>query len=138
MNAAPARSVPRDRLGPVLIGAALAAGTALVVWWNPGHGGPVLCPLLALTGYACPTCGGLRTVHGLATGDLAEAWSMNPMLTVALPLLGVLWARWLWRSWHNQPPRNPPAWLFVAVGAVVLLFGVVRNIPGLQAALGPG
>ncbi|WP_147917610.1 DUF2752 domain-containing protein [Ruania zhangjianzhongii] len=138
MRPAPARAVRRDRLGPVLIGAVLAAGTALVVWWNPGHGGPVLCPLLALTGYYCPTCGGLRTVSSLATGDLAGAWAMNPMLTVALPVLGLLWARWLWRSWRNVPPRNPPAWLFATVAAALVLFGVARNIPVLHGYLGPG
>lgn len=138
MSAAPAGAVRRDRLGPVLIGAALAAGTALVVWWNPSHGGPALCPLLALTGYSCPTCGGLRTVYGLATGDLSGAWSMNPMLTIALPMLGLLWARWLWRSWRDLPPRNPSAWLFAAVGVALVLFGVARNIPVLQDYLGPG
>ena len=138
MSPPPAAAQRRDRIGPVLMGAVLAAGTALVVWWNPGRGGPVLCPVLALTGYSCPTCGGLRTVHELATGDLAGAWAMNPMLTVGLPLLGLLWARWLWRSWRNVPPRNPPAWLFAAVGVALVLFGVARNIPVLHGLLGPG
>ena len=138
MSAAPAGTVRRDRLAPVLIGAALAAGTALVVWWNPGHGGPTLCPLLAVTGYYCPTCGGLRTVYELATGDLAGAWAMNPMLTLALPVIGLLWVRWVWRSWRDLPARNPPAWLFATVGVALVLFGIARNMPVLHGYLGPG
>ncbi|WP_245542871.1 DUF2752 domain-containing protein [Ruania albidiflava] len=108
-----------------------------MAWWDPHQGGPVLCPLLALTGWYCPTCGGLRTVHDLATGDLAGAWAMNPMLTIGLPVLGLLWARWLWRSWRNLPPRDPPAWLFLTIGAAMVVFAVARNIPVLHGFLGP-
>lgn len=136
MNQAPTAG-RRDRLAPVLMGAFLAGGTALVVWWGPGHGGPVLCPLLAVTGWYCPACGGLRTVADLAAGDLAGAWAMNPMLTIALPLLGLVWVRWLWRSWRNLPPRNPPAWLFLAVAVALVAFAVARNIPALHGYLGP-
>jgi len=130
-------SVRRDRSSPVLTGILLGVSTALVVWWNPHQGGPELCPLLALTGWYCPTCGGLRTVHDLATGDLAGAWSMNPALTVGLPLLGLLWARWLWRSWRDVPPRDPPLWLFLLIGGVLVVFAVARNIPVLHGYLGP-
>ncbi len=130
-------AVRRDRLAPVLMGVLVAAGTALVLWWDPRQGGPVLCPLLALTGWYCPACGGLRTVADLATGDLAGAWSMNPMLTVALPVLGLVWARWLWRSWRNLPPRDPPAGVFLAIGILLVVFTVARNIPMLHGYLGP-
>jgi len=119
------------------MGGLLAAGVALTVWWNPGGDGPVLCPLLALTGWYCPLCGGLRTVHAMATADLPGAWAMNPLLVVALPALAWVWLRWLIRSWRSQPPRQPPRWLLPAVGLVVLVFGIARNLPGLQEYLGP-
>lgn len=121
----------------MVIGGVLAAGVALTVWWNPHAGGPVLCPLLALTGWYCPLCGGLRTVHAMATADLAGAWAMNPLLVVALPALAWVWLRWLIRSWQNRPPRQAPPWLVPAVGVAVLLFGLARNLPGLQEYLGP-
>lgn len=137
MTAAPARAPRRDRLAPILMGASLAVGTALVVWWNPHAGGPALCPLLALTGWYCPACGGLRTVHELATGDLAGAWAMNPLLTVGLPVVGILVLRWIYRSWKNLPPRYPPAWLLPAIGVGMVVFGIARNVPGLHDYMGP-
>lgn len=127
----------RDRSAPVLMGGLLALGVAFIVWWNPHGGGPTLCPFLALTGWSCPTCGGLRTVYDMATGDLAGAWSMNPLLVLALPGVAWLWLRWLIRSWQDRPARYPPRWVFPAIGVVLVLFAIARNLPGMQLYLGP-
>lgn len=129
--------VRRDTSSPVLIGAVLAAATLTVALVDPHDGGYPLCPLLALTGWYCPACGGLRTAHDLATGDLAAAWSTNPLLAVALPLLAVAWAVWTYRALRGRPARNPPGWLWAVVLGVLLTYGVLRNVPALQPYLGP-
>ena len=79
------------------------------------------CPLHALTGLDCPTCGGLRAAHLQLHGRLRDAFALNPFLFFALPA-GVLLllrpalarARWLpwaalailaaWFVWRNFAP----------------------------------
>jgi hypothetical protein len=123
---------------PLVVGAVLAAGTLLVALRDPHHGGYPICPVLALTGMACAGCGGLRAAHDLVTGDLAGAWAMNPLLTVAMPVAAVLWLLWLIRSARGLPAWQPPAWLWIATAVAVLAFSILRNVPALHGALGPG
>ncbi len=60
------------------------------------------------------------------------------MLVVAsLPVLALIWSRWLRRSWTGAPRARPaPPALIWALAAGVLLFGLVRNLP-FGAALAP-
>lgn len=118
----------RDRLTPSLIVAAITGASLLLAVRSPHEGGYGVCPVLALTGYLCPTCGGLRTVHDLTRLDLGGAWAMNPLLTIALPLVGVVLLGWWWRAWRNLPAIQPPAWSLLAGGVIVLGFGILRNL----------
>lgn len=127
----------RDVRTPLILGAILGAGTLLVAVRDPNHGGYPVCPVLVLTGFACAGCGGLRAAHDLATGDLAAAWSMNPLLTIAMPVAALLWLLWLVRSATDRQPWHPPAWIWIVVGVLVLTFSVLRNVPALHPLLGP-
>jgi len=64
--------------GAVLAGAALAAAA----WIESGLPRPG-CPLRALTGLPCPTCGATRLVEALVDGRPAAAFGCNPPLFVA-------------------------------------------------------
>ncbi|WP_435736085.1 DUF2752 domain-containing protein [Cellulosimicrobium sp. PMB13] len=129
---------PRGAAAPLATGAAVAAAVVYVGLVDPNRPGHFLvCPLLALTGLACPGCGGLRATHDLVHLDLAGAWSMNPLWVLVAPLLVGLWSVWLVRAWQGRSgPSLPPA---VAWTGLVLLvaFGVLRNVPGLVEWLGP-
>lgn len=127
----------RDVRTPVVLGAVVAAATLLVALRDPHEGGYPLCPVLALTGMPCAGCGGLRAAHDLATGDLAGAWAMNPLLTVAMPVAAVLWVVWLVRAATGRPARQVPVGVWVALVVVVVAFTVLRNIPALYGVLGP-
>jgi len=102
---------------------------------EPGH--YPTCPFLAVTGQLCPGCGSLRAVHALAHGELGVAVGLNVLAVLAvLPLVGV-WAAWLRRSWGGTQRSSvlpaPAVWsLFV----VVVVFGVLRNVP-IGGALAP-
>lgn len=135
------RPGPRPRRSPrapLLVGGVLAVGTLLVAVRDPHDGGYPVCPVLLLTGMQCAGCGGLRAAHDLATGDLAGAWSMNPLLTIAMPVAAVLWGLWLLRTLTSRPPWQPPVWIWVVVGVATLGFTVLRNVPALAGVLGPG
>ncbi|ARF72040.1 hypothetical protein B7C62_06975 [Kitasatospora albolonga] len=102
---------------------------------EPGHY-PV-CPLLRVTGAFCPGCGGLRSAHAFVHGDLGAALSANAVAVVGYVLFAAVWVLWLVRSWRGQPLRIAlaPVWWW-ALGAVLLVFTVVRNLP-FGAALAP-
>jgi hypothetical protein len=95
---------------------------------EPGHY-PV-CPLLRYTGLYCPGCGGLRSAHAFVHGDFAAALHDNALAVVGYLLFAVVWSVWAVRAVRGRPPRFDlaPAHLW-GMGAVVLVFTVVRNLP---------
>lgn len=123
----------------VAVGAGAIAATAYVAAVSPYEGGNYpTCPTLALTGWYCAGCGALRAVHDLTHLDLASAWSLNPLVVMAMPVLAVLWFSWLRREWTGAPRRwIAPAWAVWALFVVVVGFSVARNIPGLAPVLAP-
>ncbi|MEU9093039.1 DUF2752 domain-containing protein [Streptomyces sp. NPDC048428] len=102
---------------------------------EPGHY-PV-CPLLRLTGIYCPGCGGLRSAHAFAHGDIAAALGSNAVAVIGYAALAVFWALWMVRAATGRPLRIDlkPVYLW-GIGAVLLIFGVVRNLP-FGSALAP-
>lgn len=132
------RRLPRATYAPLALGALVAAATVYVGTVDPNRPGHyVTCPLLALTGLACPGCGGLRATHDLVHLDLAAAWSMNPLWVVVAPVLVALWGTWLVRAWQGRPGLRVPVWVGWAALTVLVLFGVLRNVPALVPWLGP-
>jgi hypothetical protein len=112
--------------------AALVATIALALK-NPvevlGGGG---CPTMRIAGVYCPGCGSLRASHYLLTGDAPAAWRHNPLMIA----VGVPCAAWLAVSYSltlitGRPSRvaYPPAWLLWSAAALLVGWGVVRNIP---------
>ncbi|GAA3005522.1 hypothetical protein JCM13580A_49590 [Streptomyces drozdowiczii] len=102
---------------------------------EPGHY-PV-CPMLRFAGIYCPGCGGLRSAHAFAHGDLAAAFGANALAVVGYGIFAVLWTVWLVREVRGRPLRialRPVHWW--TIGAVLLIFTVVRNLP-FGSALAP-
>lgn len=143
-HGAPARppAVPPSRLRrfatPVGILAAVVAAFGYVATVDPNEPGhyPV-CPLLGLTGLYCPGCGGLRSAHAFAHGDIGAAFGANAVAVVGYFLFAVVWVLWMVRAGRGQPLRiglAPVHWW--GIGAVLLVFSVVRNLP-FGSALAP-
>lgn len=122
---------------PLAVGAVVLGATALLVVRTPyaplSYG---ICPSVLFLGVSCPGCGGLRATHDLAVGDIAGAWAANPLWTVTAPLLVVGWLVWLVRRLRGAPTVLP-VWVAWTLLAVVVAFGVLRNVPGLEPYLGP-
>ncbi|MFZ4152652.1 DUF2752 domain-containing protein [Streptomyces pseudogriseolus] len=111
--------------------AAVTAAFAYVAAVDPNEPGhyPV-CPLLHLTGLYCPGCGGLRSAHAVAHGDLAAALQANAPAVLGYAAFAVLWTVWVVHAARGRPLRldPPPAVLWTA-GTLLLAFTVLRNTP---------
>jgi hypothetical protein len=89
------------------------------------------CPLRYLTGWYCPGCGSLRATHQLLHGNLGEAWALNPLTVLLLPFLlygAASYALFELRGRYLPRVFLPAVWIR-ALCAVIVLFGIVRNIP---------
>lgn len=98
-----------------------------------------VCLFKSMTGYDCPGCGGLRAAHQLLRGEVWQAFQLNPMVMVVLPLAGG-WAIRSWLSSRKAGDRRKPlalGWVWLLI-AVILVFGIVRNLPFWPFDVTPG
>ena len=109
----------------------LLAGCVVAGLIDP-RGGPTLCPFKAATGLDCPVCGSTRALHFVMRGQFATAAGYNVLFVLALPFL--LAASFIGLSemfggpWRMPRLRVSRRTLWI-LGAVVLCFGIVRNLP---------
>ncbi|MGW3265691.1 DUF2752 domain-containing protein [Streptomyces sp. NPDC001056] len=129
--AAPPAPRWRRLVTPAGVLAAVVGAFAYVGAVDPNHPGhyPV-CPLYRFTGLYCPGCGGLRSAHAFVHGDLTAALHDNAPAVAGYFLFAVLWVVWAARAWRGRPAQlrlgSAQMW---AVGALLLVFTVVRNLP---------
>jgi len=131
MNAVPARasSWTLDSRTAVVGAAAVVAssGVAMLRVFDANALWP--CAFHFVTGLHCPGCGLTRMLHALVHGDVARAWSMNPLAMIALPLLSMMLVQWwlarpLLPSWLDRCARDGRVWI-----VALLAFGALRNLP---------
>jgi len=110
----------------------IIAGSAAVAYFDPTSGGffPV-CPLYAVTGFACPGCGLTRGFHALFHGDVLNALDYNAMLPFfAFLIASGFIALGYYAIRGRRLPFNPLhpnlVWSFLVL---LLVFGVIRNLP---------
>ena len=133
------------RIWPLLAlgGAVLAAAGGLWVLRNfdPAAPGSLFpqCLFRAFTGWHCISCGLTRALHALAHGEVARAFSLNP-LAMALLALSPLLAAWRlgWKPAVLAPLvkvlAEPKFWLFLLPG-----YWIARNLPWFPfTLLAPG
>ncbi|HUF03648.1 MAG TPA: DUF2752 domain-containing protein [Aridibacter sp.] len=112
--------------------AALGAGSFVVGWFDPGKASFFPgCPLLNVTGLACPGCGLTRGFHELFHGNFLAALDFNalvPIYALIFTFLTVLFASIAIRGRGLRYSILNPASLgaFLGISAV---FGILRNIP---------
>lgn len=118
---------------PVLTGAAVLGACGVVYAVDPaGSGAYPPCPTKLLTGFDCPFCGSLRATHQLLHGNVGSAIDYNAMtVLVFYPVVIVLFGIWAFRRWRGEEfTVSAPNWVGALVVAGLVVFSVVRNIPG--------
>lgn len=116
---------------PAGVLAAVAAAFTYVGTVDPNEPGHYpACPLLRYTGLYCPGCGGLRSAHAFVHGDALAALHANALATLGYLGFTVLWTVWVVHAVRGRPLRiDPPQGLVWSLGALLLVFTVVRNLP---------
>jgi hypothetical protein len=119
----------------ILAAAGIAAGiggAAFVWFFNPTTAGffPV-CPLLQMTGIACPGCGMTRGFHALFHGEFLTALDFNAMIPLWAFVFAYLFAAMLVIAVRGRSPKLTifkPRYIW-GFFVVALVFAVVRNLP---------
>lgn len=112
--------------------AGMLAGAAGVAYFDPTTAGFFpLCPLYAMTGFACPGCGLTRGFHALFHGDVLAALDYNALLPGFVLLAGFFFVSLILTAIRGRglaidllKPRY--LWVFLVL---LGLFGLLRNIP---------
>lgn len=116
----------------------VAAGGATALFLTtvePGSSNPlavayVECPSRALFGVLCPLCGGTRAARAVVTGDLGAVARLNLVLPVLLVLSAWAYLASATRGWRRAVPPVPRTRrLWLPLGALTVLYGVLRNLP---------
>lgn len=111
---------------------AIAGGSVVVAFFDPAKVSIFpFCPLLALTGFACPGCGLTRGFHALFHGRLIEALDFNLLIPVWAVIFGYVCISLLLIAVRGKGLRmwmTTPAFLWSFM-IVLLTFGMLRNIP---------
>ncbi len=88
------RLFPKGTLTVPLLAAAFVLFGSIItialIERQTGVAGPVSCPFRWATGHPCFLCGGTRTGLSLLRGDVATAFSTNPLVAAGLSIMGVL------------------------------------------------
>ncbi|GGX61234.1 DUF2752 domain-containing protein [Streptomyces fructofermentans] len=126
-----AGSLPRRLAVPGAMLAAVVGAFAYVGAVDPNEPGHYPgCPLLRYTGVYCPGCGGLRSAHAVAHGDLTTALGANAVAVLGYAVFAALWTVWVVRSVQGRSLRlDPGPYVMWSLGALLLVFTVVRNLP---------
>src|SRR6478735_652961 len=115
----------------ILFALVLIAALATLFLWNPStHAFYPRCMLHQTTGLYCPGCGILRATHELLHGNIARAFTLNPLFVLGLPIL-FAWmvSRFIQGAKTREFQLLPQLkWVWIAA-FVIIAFGVVRNLP---------
>jgi hypothetical protein len=120
------------RLVPIAIGIGVLSALVILYTWNPATTREYpRCPFRALTGCYCSGCGSTRAVHQLLHGHIGNAFRLNPLVVLCLPLVGYAllcskWRRLRFRWLERLTATSTWPWV---VFVVILLFGALRNLP---------
>ena len=94
----------------------------------------VPCLFHTVTGLYCPGCGVSRMCLSILSLDFASAFKANAAVFLLLPpglVMALRMAVRYVRTGNTRPTRVQTCVFYVMVG-VLLVFGVVRNLPGFE------
>jgi hypothetical protein len=122
------------RAAPVACGAALLAAAGFVATHDPAASRSPYpgCIFHQMTGLWCPGCGLTRGTYQLLHGHIGAALGYNLFTPVALAAIVIAWWSWVRLSWTGSaihPPSSFVRAVTIALPTLLILYGVLRNVP---------
>lgn len=120
------------RAALLLGAAAVFAAGALYLYFHDPYQYPLPCIIKLLTGMYCPGCGAGRACFSILHGKFFDAFCYNPLLVILLPFAGgYIAARGIdWAvTGGNHIDGKISIKLLLAVLIIILVYGILRNIP---------
>lgn len=125
-------SAPVERVFAGAFAGGMTVGAGLVYAFDPARSSYFPpCPLLVLTGIACPGCGMTRGFHALLHGDLAAVVDYNLLIPFVALFFAYLWVSLVLTAWRGRGLSFSlfPPWSAYTFAVVAVAFMVLRNIP---------
>jgi hypothetical protein len=118
--------IPGEPDPELLWGSVLSASALIAAGWLRAGLPTPLCPLHALSGIPCPTCGMTRATTALLHGDLAGALIWNPLATLLIggAALYVFYAAVVVIGKHPRVRWSPPTRTevrWIRISAILLI-----------------
>lgn len=88
-------------------------------------------PFRVITGFYCPGCGTLRSLHQLLHGHWLKALDLNPLMIIALPFLTYSYIVFSVRVLLHQVlpfPFIKSRWIWGML-KLILVYWILRNLP---------
>ena len=120
------------RAALLLGAAAVFAAGALYLYFHDPYQYPLPCIIKLLTGLYCPGCGAGRACFSILHGKFFDAFCYNPLLVILLRFAGgYIAARGIdWAvTGGNHIDGKISIKLLLAVLIIILVYGILRNIP---------
>ena len=120
------------RIMVVLCAGLALASMAIFYHFHPTFPFPFSCAVYEFTGLYCPGGGAGRACRPILQFRFVEAFCYNPVFVILLPFIGLYFAvrmvDWVIAG-GNHVDKKISVTLLIVVLVLVLLFGVLRNIP---------
>ncbi|MFN0031814.1 MAG: DUF2752 domain-containing protein [Flavobacteriales bacterium] len=90
------------------------------------------CPFKLLTGLQCPACGLLRGIHALSHGHVAEAFRLNALFVISIPV-AIIAMLIQFEVLHQESVITKNFHRFITIKNVCIAVGlwwIVRNVFG--------
>lgn len=107
-------------------------GASYLYGHNPVEIPFIPCMFYKFTGLYCPGCGAGRACYAILHGQFYQAFRYNPLMIFVLLLLAVYFTArgldWLITGGNHVDRHIPDKFLYWLL-AVILIYGILRNIP---------
>lgn len=93
------------------------------------------CPFHNILNWDCPGCGGSRMLISLLKFDVYQAFRYNSFIMLTMPIVITIFTVESYKFIMHNRVSNYLDKILVFYAASLVLFGIVRNLPGFESLL---